>query len=731
MATRGRVQVNDLAAPEAIRPYGFQSDTFAAPARPAINNDWENLERGLAAFGSGVNQLHARMKADGEKQYAEDMKAYEERAKAEYAKFRLSRTSDEMVQAWREGAVPFQHDPIMYLWLNKAWAQDEAEAFGRELDADEHLRENIGKENFDVQGYILEKSQPYSERLYGEEGVLLDFANGVSRHTERLIELDNKFRGENRVALAESRAMQQLDRAFEQAIDDELPPTQQFSDHYRAIYKSLGPRVKGGAPDIRLGRLDELTLEMLADKAADADKAQHVLALLEADRISTDDNATRIGSLESVEAHREKVAAIRKVAEKALADREKDELQKSAIAFAADAFGRQDGSFAGIGDERVNTQLNGVVDVRAEEVKKEAAILWRDQLRAENGGPDVARETDYFAANGVVHEEFFNQLKNGYFGLGNVMLKPGTSPDANSVEQIKRSAALYMQMNKQAPNYMTQLPENVRDFYEMVAVGMGPMGLTADQAAMTAMRISANGDTSFGGSVPQDLRDKIERDLGRVKASLIPAFLGGGIDNPGDLMASTLRMTRLYMQMGNSAEEARTLAMERVNEQTVIVNGKALVGIPGIEKDKEAALDASVKGMWKQHGAAIRAATGAEGAEDLYFIPVGRGYLQLVGPGGKPAQTADGMEIRTTPHQILRVQQNMRSAEEQKRHEAITAARRKVNRSAPRMNSPLSQSIQDAAGAVGSGLKNAGRAIGNTVGDNVIDPFRRVYGNKD
>lgn len=728
MATTGRVQVNDLAAPEAIRPYGFQSDTFAAPARAPINDNWAQLERGLAAFGSGVNALHARQKADAEKQHAEDMAAYEERAKADVARFRLSKNSDEMMEAWRSGAVPYQHDPIMARWLNKQWAQDEAEAFGRQLDTDEHLRENIGKEGFDVQGYIREKLAPYSARLYGEEGVLAIFADGVSRHEARVIETDNQIRGANRVMLAESRAMQQLDRAFEQGIEDGLPPSDEFSDAYRAIYKELGPRVKGGAADIRLGRLDELLLDVLKDKAADPSKAEHVLALLDAERFSTDDDTTRLGPLSSVEAHREKVAAIRRAAEKAMADREKSAIQEGAIDEAARRFGAQDGSFAAFGDQRVQSEYNGTVDVSADDVKKEAAIRWRDALREANGGtPDVVKETDYFAANGVVHEEFFATLKNGYYGLGNVLLKPGQAPDANAVEQIKRSAALYKQMSKQAPNYMQQLPDDVRDFYEMIAAAEGPMGLDADQAAMLAMRVAAEGKGENGRGISGEGITKLESatdNFGRVWYK--PWFMEG-IENGGDLMPTAMRLTRLYMKMGNGEAAARDMAIAKLNETTAVVNGKAIIGMPGIEKDKEGAMTAAIGGMWKQHWTAIKASTGASSADDLYFKPVGRAYLQLVGPGGIPAKSVDGHEIHTTPRQLLRVQVNMKRAEEMRRHRAIATAREREFNLPPAIDSPLSQGLKGAAGAVGSAAKSVGRAVGGAADDYFLDPLEKSY----
>jgi hypothetical protein len=676
MATN-RVQVQDLSAPEPIRPFGVQSDTFARPAQPAINNDWENLERGLAAFGHGVRQLDATL----EHKKREDLTAYKERALEEYARFRLAKGSDAMANEWRSGTVPYQHDPIMVQALNKFWAQDEVDAFNRSLDTDTELHKQLGNEDFDVGGYVREKIKPHTERLYGQEGILPILAAGVDTTTERLTKIHEKALGERRTAAVENAAMSLLNGAWDKAIASGAPPTQGFADALRTIYRDLGPRKNGGVLSIPYGRQDELLLSMLKDKAEDPRYAHHVHTMLDAQRKSLDPSEQVLPPLAAIQAHHDKVAAIRKAADETLKKDEKRQFEQRNVSEAVAAAKRGDGSFGRIQDEIVPARLNGELEIKGEALKREAMIRLRDEIRTANSGqPDVAAELDAFAVNNVEHEEFFNVLRGGYRGLGNVITRKDGTPDPEGLQQIERAGALYMQMKQKAPNYTHSYikDEKAEDFYEMFALGVSHMGLTPSQSAAQAMKVAAKGAEAAETKITpeaQKILDEGTRSLGIFHTPGINDVGSvwynpwSGITNPQALAPLAKRIMRTYLAADIEPKEAAKLAAQRVNEQAVVINGKAFLGIPDVEKDKEPALYKVLDSVWAKHGRTIRASTGAEGPEDLSFSPVGRAYLQIVGPNGMAVVDDKGHEIHTTPDMLKQGQKRMAD------HEALRTRR--------------------------------------------------------
>jgi hypothetical protein len=168
-----RVQVRDLEAPERIQPAPVQSDTYAKPAPPPINNNLEQLAKGLGVFASAMTSL-------GRKHAAEEEQRIKLQQLADYEQWKASVSSDEHLDAIRSGSLPINVDKILDSVVKKDSAELEAGKLASEIDAD-IPQAGLGSQGFDADAYVRQKAAPYVSRLSGDPRTMAYFGGQLDR----------------------------------------------------------------------------------------------------------------------------------------------------------------------------------------------------------------------------------------------------------------------------------------------------------------------------------------------------------------------------------------------------------------------------------------------------------------------------------------------------------------------------------------------------------------------
>ena len=142
-----RVQVRDLAAPDPIQPSPLQSDTFAAPPQPMIDNNMDRLAAALGHFGAGVS---AHLNDPAKKQALRDSQL------AEWETWKAARTSTEQLDAIRSGKAPYWADPYVNKVVRGYHGGLEADTLTEQLDTEIKggAVPKFGTPNFDPEAYV-------------------------------------------------------------------------------------------------------------------------------------------------------------------------------------------------------------------------------------------------------------------------------------------------------------------------------------------------------------------------------------------------------------------------------------------------------------------------------------------------------------------------------------------------------------------------------------------------
>src|SRR5690606_25596081 len=207
---RKRVQVPDLERPEPIRPAPVQSDTFAAPAPPPINNDLERLERALGVFSRGVSQMQHEMEKQLRLQHL-----------AEYERWKAATSPDAQLEAFRAGTAPYFTDPILEDVVKRDWAEREALALSAELDKDYASgTAGFGMAGFDPDAYIREKAAPYIERASRDPRLMVYFGQNLEKLRESTVKAHQEKLGVAQTEYFESLAAEKIQRAIIKGIEE-------------------------------------------------------------------------------------------------------------------------------------------------------------------------------------------------------------------------------------------------------------------------------------------------------------------------------------------------------------------------------------------------------------------------------------------------------------------------------------------------------------------------------
>lgn len=622
MIRRNRVQVPDLPAPDPIRPAPLPSDTYAPPAQPPIDNDLENLARGLGAFSSGLTALvSARAKKAEDERLAQ--------MDAAYNYWRSTRKEDEQLQDIYAGKAPYQTDPYFYKVLSKHYGYLEAKKLGGSLDEEFNSGKiPLGQNDFNVERFLLDRAEPIAQKLSHNREAIASFRQGLDGLRSRAIEKHEQARAYG-VAAAVNQVMTDNFRdILDKSVEGQRGGAEALAD-MRTIIKELGPRLQGGSLGVKYSAGEAALLNVLEQYADNPKYAAVIQEVIGAEREDLAQTGVKLGSFYADAKYGDRARAILFRSRRAQAT-EAERLFKEAFQHQMDQrFDAEDGTFsvakAPISDlERPNPfDPTSTMKASAAEAARIAQKRWLDKAVAT--GVPIEAQVEKFARNGEVHPA----LKAGLQGSFVAITMPNPKADqAEVTKQFVAAAGLYMTSMRVAPGADLGMSEDQKHLFEtyrvLVENGGEPIQIAdalramyADPARREKMKMT--------GEDQRKLTDTLnsERYGHWMALGFNVPLTGEKAQNFGALrpqveqLARAIAVTRMI-----SAEDAVKLAVKSVAERHVYVNGHIIIGVPGFTKELGKMAEQGLKDFFDRHKTELKAYD-VYGPDDLTIIPAG------------------------------------------------------------------------------------------------------------
>ena len=615
MARGGRVQVGDLSAPDKLYvPDRLPSDTFEGGTRPPEDNNAEALASALGTFNRG---LMAYDKVNKE----QEAQALRQQQLADWETWKSARTSDEQLKLIRAGQAPYTADPFVKRVIESDGAKLEIGELSRNIDQEiKDGKVPFGTPNFDPERYVMEKAQSYVERLQSSPGTLLHFGEGLSHLRKAVTEQHQEKLGIVQTRRMEDVAVGNLGQALDDIVQKAwsgvpAPGTQAISgqdasDMLQEIYKALGPRVQGGSLDIKQDRMDQLLLGVLQEKAKDPRYAQLVMGILSADR--KDASGVSRGSLRD-EAHMHPVIdGIDRTATKALSTWYEGEVQRKVNHDDAAALARGDGSYFELSDISAKNPYDpgSPIQISRGDRQKAAVSNVLQSMRAANGGvPSYEAELEVLRKSNVPHPEVVSVVKGAFGGLA-------TDQSLESRQAFIRAADFYNTVADKNYAYAEEhFGERVAKAFDMYTALVRDGGMDQTSAATAVQRRLAQGGPDI--SLSHEDREKIVRKVKNLGGSWWNP-LSGGVTNANELIPKVVKLSQAFAAAeGVSTDQAVTMAVERLNKQSVNINGRAIFAA-GIEPGDDKYVQPLLQGFFDKNKEYLQ----GQGVKDASYLSI-------------------------------------------------------------------------------------------------------------
>ncbi len=674
-----RTPTPELGPPEPIRPSGIQRDTFVQPAQAPINRDAENLERALGIFGRGIAKLQAGLAVEDKLK----KNAAIQQSTIEFNEWAAGLTNSDRIDAIRTGKVSWADHPLIGPLVRKEYAQWSVNALGEAIDKDiANGSVPLGQNGFDPERYVIERVKPRIQEFSWHYGEAQVFRKGLDTIRDGLAARHKTLIGQANQQAFEDIALRNIRDGYRNAFDamsadPSITPTD-VEKSIAAIKKSLGPVVKGGSLDLQYGRMDDIHLSVLSELAKDPKYAKSAIIALDTDRVRAEDGLTRIGPLSASLKHKEKVEAVRGEALRTLARANEEDQKTGIIARASEAIKAGDGSLAAMPDYRgENPYSDKPVVISSAEIKREAfkrrfAEIEREHASIQNPNERMARITedklDAAFREGYSPPEFENVLKGGVAAGTTQVTKDGAlGPEQEA--RIISGAAMYQALQQRNPSATIELVGEKGTLLYESYLALRTSGLDAASAARQASLRFAPGKD---GVTP------IERDNVAVTRAINGMGTWFPYENaPSNEMALRPKVAKLVtalMASGTMSEkEAIDEASKRVKEQSIVVNGDYLFGVPRLQKGDEVHIKGMLNDFWKANETEMRRlnATGYISNSDLLRVVPRGDKLIILDPNGRPLEIS-GPTPAISIQSIVERRERVRKMKEQNRAREIS-----------------------------------------------------------
>lgn len=632
-----RPVVPDLAAPDPIRPAGLQSDTFAAPAQPAVNRNLEMLAEGLGAFNRGLMQYY-------DKWSVEDKKQRIAAGEAAVDDWRTRRTEAEQLEDIRAGKAPLMSDKYIGPVLKTYRGQLEARALGRMID-EKFERGEIpyGKESFNVERWLLDEANPIAEKLRGDPHMIGGFRKGLDALRSGMVERHEKAR-----AIA-------IDRETKQVLYDEVKAAitsgtingndpDAITSTFRQVIKAVGPRMQGGSLGIRLAEGEEVALKVLDELAGDVAYAEVIPKILAAPRGDLLNTGVNLPAFKddvrfkaAADAINRKVVETRFKAEKQGVEANYRNSVMNALV--SGGFGEFDKLVKDGVMVPSAAKPGEMIEVSGEKVGKMARQAYVQWMRAQtpDNKPDWRREIEAFSAKGLIHEEAVAKLNAAQVAGMTLLNMPGRAPDDQAVNQLREGVLIYQAMQQVAPGMIPQLSDKQQEFFQSYSVFTDQLGLD-DRAALNMMQtIYSNEALKKDPRADAGRRsEQLERGVANLRAQ---GFFGLDLripgwsntpENQGALIMAARPLADKLMQTGMfTGQQAVERAVKAIQDNAIMVNGQMLFGVRDLNRDHVPVIEDRIKKVYEAHKAEL-STFGVTSEKDLTIVPLGQSGRMVI-----------------------------------------------------------------------------------------------------
>ncbi|MGW8177183.1 MAG: hypothetical protein ACWGQW_00080 [bacterium] len=589
MATRPQTPL--LPQPETLQSAPLPSDRFVPPQRPPSDNAWNQLARGLGAFAQGVSAWEKRQKKENTNFWLE-----------KYNAWRSTHTEQDALKAIKEGKLFAEADPYIGAVIRKDYGYLQARDLGYRIYKD--IKEggiNIGDQHLNVERAILERAGGYVEQLRGNPDAMGAFRKGLEAIRTDLIKKNQTARAAAFQQFQERKAYEQFKGAIVAGHQKQGLTGEILMNEITRIKGELGPRMGGGSLDMNYAELDTQLLAVLDELSRDAKYAPEVEKLLQAQRVDLKTRG-KIGSfLENGKLSKRAFSILQRARQTQSthlqAQKKHEILVKDIQSFLSNPHSFD---WEKIKDINVVDKFGYQFDYSANERKKAAVAGALKYIRAVSGGRNIPEEIRTFSAAGEKHPEWFQQLENAYGGLASASVKGAGDRNPQAQDSLLQASILFdtlvahnrtyveKNMTKEAFRRMSQISA-------LRAVGFGP-----GEAATTVTNLMAKGHQPVNITYKDLL--KAAQDDPQAIHNWIP-FLGRGFKNKLEFMREITPAVRTLMETGMDQETATNLVMEKVAPDTVVVNGRMLIGRGNITQDDVTKIiEPTLSGVWKLWG---------------------------------------------------------------------------------------------------------------------------------
>lgn len=191
------------------------------------------------------------------------------------------------------------------------------------------------------------------------------------------------------------------------------------------------------------------------------------------------------------------------------------------------------------------------------------------QKRQETPQQTLIRETEVLSKNGIEHPRVKRVLNAGVIALGAVAASgTGEIPPAFS-----QGLVMYQTLRSTNPAYLNKhIKPTDAELYELTIAGKDLLGLSDEQAALSAYRVM-NGE----GAVNKDIaKQEVANAIGKIIEVDRTFWFDSPVNNPGIVSARITNLATQFRRLGLSPEDAVKQARDKIKGDYIEVNGWAV-----------------------------------------------------------------------------------------------------------------------------------------------------------
>ncbi|WP_322885445.1 hypothetical protein U8C32_08630 [Sinorhizobium medicae] len=556
---QGRVQAPELQGNVALRPAPIQSDTYAAPARPATDNRLASLAQALGAFSNSIGDYASTVKP-----------SKEDRQKAIWAAERKMEgmSLEETRKAVDSGALPVFADK---------WAQQSANAiaggkagylFANELkdqmtrdfdwdsgDPDKHITDAIN-------GYI--ENSPYKEDP--------NFGSNFIKNASALREWSVKFKMDRKTEQFVETQQQSAFDFISTFIDSQSEAGTDPKELTKNLFNQLPVLGKAGTLGVNEEALEGEVLN--AARRIAGSHPEVALAII---------NHTRKGrdgmdrSFAGDQDKQDVVLQIRATAAKAIGEQFEASEKERIAGYNVELFKAGNGDQ--IVDRVIKTPDGREVTLTAEAQRKavEAEYDRQSKLiakhRKETPDETMFRELRDYRRQGATHKGL-EQTLTGMADMASVDM----IGDPESKDRLMNKLNVYRKLRQESKNsIMAYTKEKDRDFAEAFVEATDYLDMSDDAALEFAIKVTQPLDAAGREQVSKFQRE-IDSEIGNLSTK--KGWFGIETDSdPTNFSTVKTKVSQLAQKMvaaGVKPKEAITMAANAVKANTQSHNGTLL-----------------------------------------------------------------------------------------------------------------------------------------------------------